>query len=318
MKSGGNKITIHKKNGVVGELLKNRVLYLMFLPLAVYFLIFAYFPMAGIVVAFKDFNYRDGLFHSPWNGIDNFQYFFRSGQAMTVTVNTVFYNLVFLTLYTFFSILVAICISEINNKWLKRITQSMMFLPYFISWVVISAFMYNIFNVNYGLINNIIRFFGGEVVNIYAPSAGIIWRFLLPTLYVWKWIGYGSVLYLAAIMGIDRQCYEAAEIDGANIFQRIWHITIPMLWPTVVTLLLLGISRVMRGEFDMIYQLIGNNGALFPATDIIDTLVFRSIVASSDFPMASAAGLYQSILCFAIILSVNYFVRKKHKEYALF
>ena len=288
----------------------------MFVPLAVYFVIFAYVPMAGIVVAFKDFRYDKGIFGSPWAGLLNFQYFFKSGQAWTVTRNTILYNAAFLTLYTVLSILVAILISEIASKWYRKLSQSLMFLPYFISWVVVAAFVYNLFNTNYGLINSLIMKFGGQPINIYNEPK--FWIVFLPVIYIWKWVGYGSVFYLAALMGIDRECYESADIDGANVFQRIWYITIPMLSPTIITLVLLGVSRILRGEFDMFYQLIGNNGLLFNTTDIIDTLVFRSVIGSSDFPMASAAGLYQSVLCLIIILTVNYLVRRKNKEYALF
>jgi putative aldouronate transport system permease protein len=305
-----------KKKGFFYELFQNRVLYLMFVPVALYFFAFAYIPMAGIVVSFKDFNYRDGLFFSPWNGFDNFKYFFMSGKALLVTKNTIVYNLVFITCYTFFSIVVAIFISEMSGKYFKKISQSFMFLPYFISWVVFAAFTYNFFNYDYGVINTLLRKIGQQPLDIYSTPSN--WYFLLPIFYVWKWIGFGSVLYLAAISGIDRQCYEAAIIDGASMYQQIWHITLPLLKPTVIILVLLAIGRIMRGEFDMFYNLIGNNGVLMDATDIIDTLVFRSLVGIQDFGMASAAGLYQSVLCFVIIVTVNYIVRKVDKDSALF
>ncbi len=304
------------KTGFFHELVRNKVLYIMFLPVAFYYILFAYVPMAGIVVAFKSFNYRDGLLFSPWNGIDNFKFFFLSGKAWMVTRNTILYNLLFLALYTIFSILVAIMISEISGKIFKKLSQSFMFLPYFISWVVASAFMYNLFNYDYGLINNIIRNFGGEPLNIYSNPS--YWYLLLPVLYVWKWVGFGSVLYLAAISGIDQECYEAATIDGANAFQKITRITLPLLRPTMIMLILLGVGRILRGEFDMFYNLIGNNGMLMDSTDIIDTLVFRSLVGTQDFGMASAGGFYQSVLCFVIIMIVNTIVRKVDSESALF
>lgn len=288
----------------------------MFVPVAVYYILFAYIPMAGIVVAFKDFNYRDGILFSPWNGIANFRYFFVSGKAWQVTVNTVMYNVIFLAAYTIFSIMVAIMISELSGKLFKKITQSFMFLPYFISWVVVSAFMYNFFNYDYGLVNNFMRSLGSEPVNIYSDPS--YWYILLPVLYLWKWVGFGSVLYLSAISGIDQECYEAATIDGANMFQKIFKITLPLLKPTVIILLLLGVGRILRGEFDMFYNLIGNNGLLIDSTDIIDTLVFRSLMGTQDFGMASAAGFYQSVLCFIIIMIVNTIVRKVDSESALF
>lgn len=191
-----------------------------------------------------------------------------------------------------------------------------MFLPYFISWVVVAAFMYNFFNTSFGLVNNIIRSLGYQPVNIYTNPS--YWYFILPIMYVWKWVGFGSVLYLAAIMGIDQECFEAAIIDGTNVFQRICYIILPMLKSTMVTLVLLSVGRIMRGEFDMFYQLVGKNALLIDATDIIDTLVFRSLMSTQDFGMASAAGLYQSVLCIIIIMSVNTIARKIDKDYALF
>jgi putative aldouronate transport system permease protein len=302
--------------GFFSEIYKNKVLYLMFLPVALYFIIFAYVPMGGIILAFKEFNIRDGILFSPWNGIENFRFFFASGKAWQVTKNTLEYNVVFLACYTFFSILTAIMISEISNKWFKKIAQSFMFLPYFISWVVVAAFIYNFFNYDYGLVNTLIKNVGGQPIDIYAESAN--WVILLPVLYVWKWVGFGSVLYLAAIMGIDQECYEAATIDGANMFQKITKITLPLLRPTIIVLVLMGVGRILRGEFDMFYNIIGNNGILMDATDIIDTLVFRSLMGTQDFGMASAAGFYQSVLCFVIILIVNGVVRKVDNENALF
>ncbi|EMS73080.1 ABC transporter permease [Ruminiclostridium cellobioparum] len=302
--------------GFFSEIYKNKVLYLMFLPVALYFIIFAYVPMGGIILAFKEFNIRGGILFSPWNGIENFRFFFASGKAWQVTKNTLEYNVVFLACYTFFSILTAIMISEISNKWFKKIAQSFMFLPYFISWVVVAAFIYNFFNYDYGLVNTLIKNVGGQPIDIYAEPAN--WVILLPVLYVWKWVGFGSVLYLAAIMGIDQECYEAATIDGANMFQKITKITLPLLRPTIIVLVLMGVGRILRGEFDMFYNIIGNNGILMDATDIIDTLVFRSLMGTQDFGMASAAGFYQSVLCFVIILIVNGVVRKVDNENALF
>jgi putative aldouronate transport system permease protein len=290
----------------------------MFLPVGVFYLVFAYFPMTGIIVAFKNLNYRDGMFFSPWIKpiFKNFEFFFKSGKASLVIRNTVMYNLMFLTGYTLCSVLVAILISEINSAWFKKVSQTVMFLPYFISWVVVSAFVYNLFSYEYGAINTLLNSLGLERINIYVTPR--YWYWLLPVLYVWKWVGYGSVLYLAAIMGIDRESYESAQIDGANIFQRIWHITLPALMPTIITLVLLGLGRIMRGEFDMFWQLVGTNGILMNHTDIIDTLVFRSLMGSSDYGMASSTGVIQSVLCLIIITAVNGIVRRVEPDNALF
>lgn len=302
--------------GFIQDVKKNIVLYLMFLPIAIWFLVFRYLPLGGIIIAFKNFNYNQGIFFSPWNGFKNFEYFFKSGKAWIVTRNTFVYNLVFLACYIVFSILIAVLISEISNKKYKKTAQTFLFLPYFVSWVVISAFVYNFFDYNHGIINQLLTFFSREPINL--SSEPTYWYFLLPFLYVWKWVGFGSVLYLAAISGINQECYESAMIDGANSFQKIYYITLPLLRPTTVILALLGVGRIMRGEFDMFYQLIGNNGLLMDSTDIIDTLVFRSLMGTSDFGMASSSAFYQSILCFVIIVTVNKIVKKAEPESALF
>ncbi len=306
---------LHQK-GFLREIIKNRVLYLMFCPVILYYVVFAYLPMTGIVVAFKSFNYRQGIYKSPWIGFDNFKFFFSSGKALSVTLNTVTYNLVFLACYTIGSILIAILIAEMVGKTFKKTAQTLLFLPYFMSWVVVAAFVYNFTNYEYGLVNGLLKSINLAPIDIY--SSPTYWYFLLPFLYVWKWIGYGSVLYLAAIMGIDQECYEAATIDGANIFQKVLSITLPSLRPTMFVLILLGIGTIMRGQFDMFYQLIGNNGSLLDATDIIDTLVFRSLMGSQDFGMAASAGAYQSVLCFVIIMVANAIVKHVEKDYALF
>ncbi|WEK54711.1 MAG: ABC transporter permease subunit [Candidatus Cohnella colombiensis] len=304
------------RQGVLHELMKNKILYLMFVPVGIYFLIFNYYPMAGIVVAFKNFNYRGGMFGSPWVGLENFEYFFQSGKAWIVTRNTFLYNIVFLAAYTFFSIMVAVFISTMLGKIFKKTAQTLLFLPYFLSWVAVSAIVYNLFNYEFGIVNSLLNSLGMEAIDVYSEVR--YWYLILPFFYVWKWVGFGSILYLSAIMGMDHSIHEAATIDGANIFQRIRYLTIPLLKPTTIILVLLGIGRIMRGEFDMFYQLIGNNGILMDGTDIIDTLVFRSLVLSPDFGMASAGGLYQSLLCFVIVMLANGIVKKFDRDYALF
>jgi len=303
-------------SSMFGDIGKHKALYAMFIPIAVYTLVFAYLPMAGIIIAFKEYNYTGGIWGSAWNGWKNFEYFFFSGKAWLVTRNTIVYNVVFLACSTFFSVGIAILISEMRGKYFKKISQSFMLLPYFVSWVIVSAFVYNFLNYDYGVVNTMIRHFGGEPIDIYGTPA--YWYFLLPFLYIWKWVGFNSILYLAAIMGIDQECYEAATIDGASVFQKITRITIPLLMPTMIILVLLGLGRIMRGEFDMFYQLIGNNSRLLDATDIIDTLVFRSLAGMPDFGLASSAGFYQSVLTFVIILAANGAVKLYNKDYSLF
>ncbi len=305
-----------KKRGFFYEIITNKVLYIMFIPIFIYYILFAYIPMTGIVMAFKEFNNRDGIWLSPWIWFKNFEFFFKSGKALQVTINTIFYNLLFLVCYTFFSILTAIFVADMKGRFFKKTAQSFMFLPYFISWVVVASMVYNFINYDYGLINHLLKSLGIKQLDVYSTPE--YWPVILPFLYTWKWVGFGSVLYLAAIMGIDSEIYESAKIDGANLLKRIWYITLPSLKPTIIVLILLSIGRLLRGEFDMFYNLIGNNGILIDKTDIIDTLVFRSIVGTQDFGMASAAGFYQSMICFLIIVTINSIVKKIDKDYALF
>jgi len=301
---------------VVHELKKNRTLFLMILPAVLITLVFSYIPMSGLILAFKDYRFDKGIFGSDWIGLDNFRFFFISGTGLRVTVNTVVYNLVNLITSQALSVVVAIIITEMNAKYFKKLTQSLIFLPYFISWIIVGAFVYNIFNVEYGTLNSVLRFFGKEPVNLYQmPKA---WFFVIMIFNSWKWVGYNSVVYISAITGVDASCYEAAEIDGANIWQRIYYITLPSIRPTIVIMLLLNVGRIMRGDFQMFYQIVGNNGQLYNATDVIDTFVFRSLTTSGDIGMTTAATLYQSVLCFIIITVVNGIVKRIEPDYALY
>ncbi|WP_438445453.1 ABC transporter permease [Gorillibacterium sp. sgz5001074] len=298
------------------ELKKNKILFIMLVPAVVYIIIFSYIPLSGLVMAFKKYNYSDGFFMSPWNGIENFRFFFLSGKAWLVTRNTMVYNLVFIISGTVMEVICAILIAEMRGKYYKKTTQSLMFLPFFVSWVIVATFIYNIFNYEYGIMNSVLNAFGWSSVDVY--SMPMAWMLILPLCAIWKGVGYGSIVYLAAIMGISKEMYEAAEIDGANKFKRIWHITIPQLTPTIVIMVLLAVGRIMRGNFEMFYQLIGTSANLYDTTDIIDTFVFRSMTTGSDFGMISAASFYQSIFCLVFIVAVNQIVKAVQKDYALF
>lgn len=304
------------KRNWIQDLIRNRTLLWMTVPSILIVFVFSYLPMLGIVIAFKEFNVRDGIFKSPWVGLDNFKFFFGSGKAWTVTWHTVFYNLMFLFACTAFAILIALFLSEIRAKFFKKVSQAAILLPYFISWVVVSAFVYNLFNTDFGAFSVLARSMGREPMNIYTTPQ--VWYFLLPMFKVWKMSGYWSVIYLAAIMSIDQECYESADMDGASVFQKVTRITIPMILPTMILLMLLQLGNIVYGDFDMFYQLIGQNGMLYQATDIIDTFVFRSVLFSRELGMVSAAGFYQSIVGFVLVMTVNGVVRKVRNEYALF
>ncbi|MCL2879617.1 MAG: ABC transporter permease subunit [Treponema sp.] len=301
---------------LLAELRKNRVLFLMLIPAILYFVVFSYIPMAGSIVAFKRFNYNQGIFGSPWNGLENFRFFFISGQAWNVTRNTFLYNILFMVTGNVLQITIAILLVELPSKTFRKVSQTMMFLPYFISWVVAGTFVYNLFNYEFGTINTLLKSLGLKPIDVYSNPS--VWKYILLFFNSWKWAGYGSVVYLAAILGIDTELYEAAQIDGAGVWCRIRRITLPLLVPTVIILVLLNIGRIFRGDFDMFFQLVGDSGNLFEATNVIDTFVFRALMRNSDFGMASAAAFYQSVLCFGTILLVNFIIRKTNKDYALF
>ena len=238
-----------KKHPFLYDLSHNRTKWLMLLPAAVAVILMCYIPMAGIVLAFKEYNYHDGIFGSPWVGLENFRYFFQSGKAFTTTRNTILYNIAFLFVNTFLEIVCAILLSELAGKWFKRITQSVMFLPYFISWVVVGAFIYNMLNYEFGAVNTLLRQLGMEPVDIYSKKA--LWPFILVAASAFKSVGYGTVMYLASIMNIDGQLFEAADLDGANMWQKIKYITLPCIRPTVVILFLLAIGTIMKGDLDV-------------------------------------------------------------------
>lgn len=305
-----------KRDGFLAEFKRNKALFAMAAPAVVLVLVMQYFPMSGLVLAFKNYRYDLGVFGSPWNGFANFKFLFSSGTGWRITKNTILYNLLNLITSQLLAVIVAIFITEIHRKIFKKITQTIILLPYFISWVVVGVFVFSIFNYETGLINNIVKSAGGEAINFYGIP--IAWPFIICIFNSWKWTGYNSVIYIAAITGIDAEIGEAASIDGANIFQRIRHITLPSIRPTLVTMILLQVGRILRGDFEMFYQIIGLNGQLFNMTDVIDTYVFRSLVTNPDIGMTAAATFYQSVLCFAIIMIVNAVVKKIDEDYALF
>jgi putative aldouronate transport system permease protein len=293
-----------------------KTLLLMLLPATLFFVVFSYIPMLGIGIAFQKYSFSGGILHSPWVGLDNFKFMFMTGDIFNVTKNTLLYNILFIIVNNVLEIVCAIVLAELSGKYFKRITQSMMFLPYFISWVVVGAFMYNVLNYEFGAFNTLLKSLQIESYDFYNKPG--IWILIIVVICAWKSFGYGTIIYLSAVMGIDGEMYDAAEIDGANIFQSIRHITVPCLVPTTVILVLLSMGNIFRGDFSMFYQVTGNNPVLYSATDVIDTYVTRSLVTSSEFGMTAAAGLYQSVLCFVIIMVFNTLIKKYNKDYSLF
>lgn len=306
---------MNARRGILQELNKNKILFLMILPTLLLFILFSYIPMVGVYYAFTSYDFNKGLFGSPFVGFKNFEFLLRSGNLYVITRNTILYNLVFIGLGSFLQILCAVILSEIPGKWFKKVTQSVLFLPYFISFVLIGAFAYNLFS-SIGVANSLLKQLGMQPYDFYLHAAP--WKYVIVFFNIWKGLGYGTVIYLAVITGISTEYYEAARIDGANKFQQIRFITLPLLKPTFILLLLFSLGGILRGQFDLFYQIIGNNGMLFATTDIIDTYVYRSLMINFDIGMGTAAGLYQSFFGFLLVMTVNYLIKRNYKEYALF
>lgn len=309
------RMVAHFRNFAV-EFRRHKVLFLMLLPAILFFLIFAYLPMPGVYIAFVDYNMMKGIFGSHFVGFKNFDFLVRNGALWQITRNTLLYNLVFIVLGNLIQVVLAILISEIASKWFKKISQSVILLPYFISMVIVGVFAYNMFNFNYGSVNSLLASFGLGKHDFYADQG--IWKYIIIAFKIWSGTGYGMIVYLAAIAGIDTEIYEAAYIDGVSSWQKIRYITAPLLKPTFILLALFSLGGILKGSFDLFYNLIGNNSVLFPQTDIIDTYVFRSVAGQFNFSMGAAVGLYQSVFGLVLVSVVNLVVRKIDPDSALF
>ena len=305
-----------KKRGVLETLWRYRVLELMCLPAVVFFFLFSYMPMPGIWVAFVKYNYRDGIFGSKFVGLKNFQFLAESGKLFELTKNTILYNIAFIILGNFLAILVAILLNEMQSKIFKKVSQTMMFLPYFISQVLVGILVYNLLNYDYGFVNEILTSLGREKWGPYSDPS--VWPVILVIVHLWQQTGYNSVVYFAAICGIDAEIIEAAKVDGANAFQKIRYIILPGLKPTIVILLLFALGGIVKGNFGLFYNIIGTNSLLYPTTDIIETYVYRATITDFNFSTASAVGLYQSIIGFVMVMTVNFIVKKIDPDYSLF
>lgn len=293
------------RTAFLSELSKHRSLYLIMLPGLLLFVAFNYLPMFGLALAFKSFRLDLGIFGSPWAKplYRNFEFFFKGGYAWAVTRNTLLINLGFLVSGIVMEAGFALVLNEMRGRIVKRILQSLAFLPYFISWIVVGFFCYMMFNYNYGLVNRVLAAVGLTPVEWYSDSK--YWPWILIAFNRWKWTGLGAIIYLAVLTGIDPSLYEVAEIDGATRFQKMRFISIPFMIPTVVLLSLLSVGRIMNADFGMFYAIVGQNPRLYPAADVIDTYVFRSLRNLGDFSMAAAVGFYQSVVSFILVLSSN-------------
>ena len=294
---------------------KNWELLLLAMPAIIYFLVFCYAPMGGAIIAFKYYNYIDGIFGSRWIGFDNFRFFFLSNDAWRITRNTLLYNAAFICLDTIVGVALALLLYEVKSRKCIKYYQTTMILPHFLSWVIIGYISYALLNPSYGLINQVLAVFGGEGVDWYATQGA--WPFILVIFQIWQCIGLKTIMFYASVMGIDQSLFEAAKIDGANKWQQIKYITLPHLVSIITILTILAIGGIFRGDFGLFYQIPRDVGLLYPVTDVIDTYIYRGM-KNGDIGVTSAVGLFQSFVGMVLVLLTNAVVKKINPEHALF
>ena len=291
--------------------------YIMVLPGLIYLLINNYLPMFGVIIAFKRLNFSKGIFGSDWCGFDNFKFLFATRDAWNITRNTIGYNILFFIIGTFFAITLAISLNEVKSKNASKIYQTVILLPYLMSWVIVGYLTYAFLSGETGLINKaILQPLGLKSINFYMESK--YWPLILAVVNTWHGVGYSMIIYYSSIVGISQDYYEAARIDGASKWAQIRYITLPLLKPTMITLLILAIGQVFRSDFGLFYQIPRNSGPLYSATRTLDVYVYQALMFNSDYAMSSAASLYQSVVGFVLIVAANFAVRKYNKESALF
>ncbi len=287
----------------------------MAMPAVVWLIIFAYIPMAGIIIAFKDYRFDKGILGSAWVGLANFRYLFGTQDAWRITFNTLFLNGIFIATTTVASIAVAILLFQVHRHFMSRFYQATLFLPYFISWVIAGVFVYALLAQS-GVVNNILASLGLDKVEWYASPE--YWPALLTVADLWKGVGFWSLVYFAGILAISPELYEAAAVDGATGWQMVFRITLPLLSPLIIINVILSIGRIFYADFGLFYFLTRQEGLLLPTTDVIDTYVFRALTKNANIGMASAAGLYQAAVGFTLVLVTNWFVRRIDPERSLF
>lgn len=292
-------------------------LYLMALPALTYIFINNYLPLFGMQLAFRELNYSRGVFNGAFVGLQNFRFLFATKDAWMMTRNTVLYNLLFIAVDLVIGLSVAILFNEIRSKRMSRIYQSATLIPYFISMVVVSYLAYAFLSAENGFLNNtLLRMLGKDPISWYSSPAK--WPAILLFVHVWKGIGYSVLMYTARILTINDEYYEAATLDGASKWEKVWHITLPMLKPAIMMMLVLAIGRMFYSDFGLFYQLPMGSGALYSVTTTIDTYSFRALMKLGDITMSSATGVYQSVVGFVLLVSANMVVRKIGKEYSVF
>lgn len=290
--------------------------YIMIIPGLLYLLINNYGPMLGMFIAFKKVDYGLGIFKSPWVGLDNFTYLFKTDAALIMTRNTILYNLVFIVLGTVMGIAVGIMLSELRSKAETKFFQTVILLPFLLSWVICAYIGYAFLSKDSGLVNGMLSSLGFSKVDWYNDPGK--WPYILTFVNIWKGVGYTSIIYMSTIIGIDKSLYEAARVDGATKWQEIRMITLPFLKSTVIMLTIMNIGRIFYSDFGLFYQIPLNSGTLYSATQTIDTYVYRALMQQNQIGMSAAAGFYQSIVGFVLVLTANTIVRKISPDDAMF
>ena len=291
--------------------------YLMVLPGLAYLIINNYIPMFGILIAFKKMNYKKGIFGSDWVGLNNFKYLFKTKDAWTITRNTLLYNVAFFIIGTVLAIFLAIMINELTNKKASKLYQTVILLPFLMSWVVVSYLVFAFLSSENGLVNHsVMPLLGKEPVNWYGDKR--YWPFILVLVNTWKGIGYSMIIYISSLVGISQDYYEAATIDGASKWKQIRYITLPLLKPTVITLFIMSVGQIFRSDFGLFYQVTRNSGLLYDYTRTIDVYVYQALMKNSDYAMSSAASVYQSVVGFVLIVAANRIVKRYQASMALF
>ena len=305
--------TLQKRSSRVNTL----SMFLIALPGMIYLIINNYIPMAGLFVAFKDYKYNLGIFGSKWCGLKNFRFLFVSNDAWIITRNTLFYNVVFIAVGTVVALAVAVLLYELGQTLRAKFFQSALLFPHLISWIIAAYLFYALLNSSNGFLNKtVMPSLGLETFDWYAEKQ--YWPIILLLTYLWKHTGYTAIVYLAGISGINKDLYEAAELDGAGRFKQIFTITLPLLKPTIITMVLMAVGRIFYSDFGLVYLIPMSSGPLMSVTQTIDTYVYRALMTNGNFALSSAAGFFQSICGFALISLVNWIVRKVDPENALY
>lgn len=315
IKKAETAVTVRKKSRWK-DFRDNAELSALTIPGILLLLVFAYVPMLGIIIAFKDYRNNLGIFKSQWVGFQNFKFFFTSQDAWRIGRNTVGYGIMFIVINLIAAVLVAILLYEIRNKIALKFYQTSMILPHFLSWVIVGYITYILLEPEMGILNKIIQLFGGEGLQWYSEPK--YWVVILPMVNLWKNIGLKTIMYYAALMGIDEQLYEAAQLDGAGRFKQILYITLPSLVPLMTILTILDVGHIIKGDFGLFYTIPRDVGLLYPTTDIIDTYVYRGLRTGDDIGITTAVGLFQSVVGFLMVVGTNLIVKKVSPENSLF